>query len=305
MGVRATIRAESSGVRLTEFAQLVVKGMALGGVYALVALGFVVVFKATGVINFAHGSLLLTGAYLTYTTSVLWGLPFALAVMAAAAGAVALALAVERLVVRPLVGQPAVAVVLATLGVAIVVDQLVTVVWGFRPHHIGDPWGAGSVRLGGLVVSHVDIASLVIVAAMVAALSLFFLRTDLGLALRAAAADSEAAAAQGIRPALVSRTAWALAALVATAAGVLLASGPGAATPNLGEMALRAFPAVLLGGFVSFGGALAGGALIGVVEVLTAGYAPGQELVVPYLVMLGVLLVRPDGVFGVREARRL
>jgi branched-chain amino acid transport system permease protein len=274
-------------------------------VYALVALGFVVVFKATGVINFAQGSLLLAGAYLTYTTSVLWGLPFPVAVVAAAAGATAIALAVERLVVRPLIGQPAIAVVLATFGVAIVLDQLVTVVWGFRPHHIGDPWGAASVRLAGVVVSHVDLASLVVVAALVAALTAFFVRTDVGLALRAAAADTEAAAAQGISLALVSRTAWALAAVVATAAGVLLASGPAAATPNLGETALRAFPAVLLGGFVSFGGALVGGLVIGVVEVLTAGYAPGQELVVPYVVMLGVLLVRPDGLLGVREARRL
>jgi len=290
---------------VTEFAQLVVKGVALGGVYALVALGFVVVFKATGVINFAQGSLLLVGAYLTYTTSVQWGLPFAVAVVLAAAGAVAVALVVERVVVRPLAGQPAVAVVLATLGVAIVLDQLVTVVWGFGPHHIGDPWGAGSVRVGGLVVSHVDLASLAVVAALVTALAAFFLRTDLGMALRAAAADTRAAAAQGIRLPVVSRTAWALAAVVATAAGVLLASGPGAATPDLGGVALRAFPAVLLGGFVSVGGALAGGVVVGVVEVLTAGYAPGQELVVPYLVMLGVLLVRPDGLFGVREARRL
>ena len=291
---------------MTEFAQLAVKGVALGAVYALVALGFVVVFKATGVINFAQGSLLVAGAYLTYTTSVLWGLPFGVAVVIAAAGAVALALSVERAVVRPLAGQPAIAVVLATLGVAIVLDQVVTMVWGFRPHHIGDPWGAGSVRLaGGLVVAEVDVATLAVVGALVAALAAFFLRTDLGLALRAAASDVEAAAALGIRPAVVSRTAWALAAVVAAAAGVLLASGPGAAAPNLGEQALRAFPAVVLGGFTSVGGALAAGVVIGVVEVLTAGYVPGQELVVPYLVMLAVLLVRPDGLFGIREASRL
>jgi branched-chain amino acid transport system permease protein len=290
---------------VTDLAQFVVKGVALGGVYALVALGFVVVFKATGVVNFAQGSLLAVGAYLTYTTSVLWGLPFPVAVAAATAGAVVLALAVERVVVRPLAGQPAISVVLATLGVAIVVEQLITVVWGFRPHHIGDPWGAGSVRFAGLVLSQVDVATLVIVATLVGGLSAFFLRTRLGLALRAAAADAEAAAALGISPRLVSRVAWAMAAVVATVAGVLLASGPAAAVPNLGEHALRAFPAVLLGGFTSLAGALAGGVIIGVVEVLTAGYAPGQELVVPYLVMLAVLLARPDGLFTAREARRL
>ncbi|MFP5317169.1 MAG: branched-chain amino acid ABC transporter permease [Acidimicrobiia bacterium] len=290
---------------MTELAQLVVKGLALGAVYALVALGFVVVFKATGVINFAQGSLLLLGAYLTSSAAIDWGLPFPVAVAAAGVGAVGFALVVERLVVRRLQGRPPVAVVMATLGVALAADQLVTIVWGFGPRHVGDPWGAGSVRVGGLVLSEVDVAALVVGAAAVAGLAAFFRGTRLGLALRAAASDAEAAAALGIPPATVSRAAWALAAAVATVAGVLLASGPGAAVPNLGEQALRAFPAVVLGGFVSLGGALAGGLVIGVVEVLTAGYAPGQELVVPYLAMLAVVLVRPDGLFGPRHARRL
>jgi branched-chain amino acid transport system permease protein len=232
-------------------------------------------------------------------------MPFPLAVVVAGAGAVAVALAVERLVVRRLSGQPAVAVVMATFGVALALDQVVTMVWGFGPRHIGDPWGAASLRAGGVVLSQVDVAALVIGGVVVGALAAFFRTARLGLALRAAASDAEAAAALGIRPATVSRAAWALAAAVATVAGVLLASGPGAAVPNLGEQALRAFPAVALGGFVSLGGALAGGLVIGVVEVLTAGYAPGQELVVPYLVMLAVVLVRPDGLFARREARRL
>ena len=290
---------------MTELGQLVVKGAALGSVYALVALGFVVVFKATGVINFAHGSLLAVGAYLTYALSAGTGVPFPLAVAAAAAGAVVVAMAVERLVVRRLRHASPVAVVLATIGVAIVLDQLVTVVWGFRPHHLGDPWGARSVRLGGLVLAQVDVATLVVVTALVAGLAVFFRRSRVGLALRAAAADLEAAAAHGVSSALVSRLAWGLAAGVATVAGVLLASGPGAATPDLGAVALRAFPAVLVGGFTSLGGALAGGVVIGLVEVLTAGYLPGQELVVPYLVMLAVVLVRPEGLFGTRPTARL
>lgn len=290
---------------MTEFAQLVVKGLALGGAYGLVALGFVVVFKATGVVNFSQGSFMLAGAYLTFTASVRGGLPFPLGVAVAAAGAVALALVVERVVVRPLAGGPQVTALLATLGVAIVLDQVVTLVWGFRPHHIGDPWGARSVRAAGLALSEVDVATLVIAAVSFAALGAFFRRTRLGLALRASASDAEAAAAHGISPVLVARTAWALAAGAATVAGVLLASGPAAATPDLGGVALRAFPAVILGGFVSLGGALAGGLAVGLLEVLTAGYLPGNELVVPYLVMLAVLLLRPDGLFVAREASRL
>lgn len=290
---------------VSELVQLFVKGLALGSVYALVALGFVVVFRATGVINFAQGSLMLVGAYLTYAVSAGWGLAFPLAVGVAALGVVAVGLVVERVVVRPLAGGPVAPVVLATLGVAVVLDQLVTVVWGFRPHDLGDPWGARNVRVGGVALSQLDLATLAVAALLVVALSWFFARTRIGLALRAASADLEAAAAQGVDPALVSRLAWALAAVVATAAGVLLASGPVDATPELGQVALRAFPAVLLGGFASFGGALAGGLLVGVLEVLTAGYLPGQELVVPYLVMLAVLLVRPDGLFNAPRAQRL
>ena len=296
-----------TGGGLTELLQLLVKGLALGSAYGLVALGFVVIFKATGVVNFAQGSFLLAGAYLTSTATVRWGVPFPLSVLAAAAGAVALALLVERTVVRRLVGAgaPPVTVLLATLGVALVLDQVATLVWGFRPHHIGDPWGARSVRWAGVALSEVDVATLAVAASVFAGLAVFFRRTRLGLALRASASDREAAAAHGIRPTLVSRTSWALAAATATVAGVLLASGPAAATPDLGQAALRAFPAVILGGFVSLGGAWAGGLAVGVVEVLTAGYLPGNELVVPYLVMLAVLLVRPQGLFVGREASRL
>ena len=298
---------------MTGLAQLLVEGAALGAVYALIALGFVVVFKATGVVNFAQGSLMLVGSYLASSAAVGWGLPFPLAVVVAAAGAVAAALAVERLVLGPMTGRPVLAVVTVTIGLAIVLDQLASTVWGFRPRSVGDPWGAGSLRAGGVVVSQVDAATLVITLAAVAALSVFFRRARLGLALRAAATDLEAAVASGVSPATVSRLAWGLAAVLAALAGVLLAAGTGSATPELSEQALRAFPAVVLGGFASLGGAVAGGLVIGVIEVLTAGYAPAHapwlgpnvHLVAPYLVMLALLALRPSGLLGTAEARRL
>jgi branched-chain amino acid transport system permease protein len=302
--------SEAAGAGLI---QLLVKGVALGGVYALVALGFVVVFKATGVVNFAQGSLMLLGGLLTSTAARGWGLPFPLAVGVAVLGAVAITLAVERLVLRRMAGAPVVSVVLLTVGLAIVADQFMTAIWGFRPRNVGDPWGAGSVRLAGVVLSEVDVATVAATAVLVAGLSAFFARTRLGLSLRAAASDFEAAVAAGIRPAVVSRLAWGMAAGVGAVAGVLLASGSGAATPDLGEQALRAFPAVVLGGFVSLAGAVAGGLVIGVVEVLTAGYAPihtpwlgtNVHLVAPYLVMLVLLWVRPSGLFSSPEATRL
>ena len=298
---------------MTELAQLVVKGAALGGIYALIALGFVVVFKATGVVNFAQGSLMLVGSYLASSAAVSWGLPFPLAVAVAATGAVGTGLFVERLVLRRMTGRPAVAVITATIGLAIVLDQLVTAAWGYRPRSVGDPWGATSLRAGEVVVSQVDVATLLITAAVVGGLSVFFRHARLGLALRAAASDLESAVAAGVSPETVARLAWGLAAVVGAIAGVLLASGTGSATPELSEQALRAFPAVVLGGFGSLGGAVAGGLVIGVIEVLTAGYAPTHapwlganvHLVAPYIVMLVLLAVRPSGLLGAKDVQRL
>jgi branched-chain amino acid transport system permease protein len=298
---------------VTDLAQLAVKGLALGAVYALVAVGFVVVYKASGVINFAHGSLMLLGAYLAFNASVTWGLPFVAGVAVAVAAAALLALAVERVVLRRMVGQPPHAVILATIGLSIVLDQVVTAVWGFGQQPLDDPWGAGTVRVGGAVLATVDLATVVLAAASLAALGAFFRRARLGLAMRAAAADTEAALAQGIAPSMVAGLAWVLAAATATLAGVLLSSGVAAAHPGLGHQALRAFPAVILGGLESVPGAAAGGVAIGLLEVLTAGYAPAHapwlganaHQIVPYLVMVAVLLVRPAGLFGGRAVRRL
>lgn len=298
---------------MTDFLQLAFKGVALGAVYGLVALGFVVVYKASGVINFAQGSLMLGGAYLAYAGSVTWGLPFWVGVAVAAAGAAVLGLAVERLVLRRLLGQPPATVIMATIGLSIVIDQIVTAVWGFRQQHLDDPWGAGTVRAAGVVLASVDVAALVVAGAVMGALALFFARTRLGLALRATASDPEAALAQGIPSTLVGALAWVLAALTATVAGVLLASGTASVHPDLGHQALRAFPAVILGGLDSVVGAVVGGVVIGLVEVLTAGYAPvhapwlgvNVHQVVPYVVMVIVLMVRPSGLFGGRGATRL
>lgn len=298
---------------MTELLQLAFKGVALGAIYGLIALGFVVVYKSSGVINFAQGSLMLVGAYVASTASVRWGLPFWVGVAVAAAVAAAVGLAVERLVLRRLVGQPAHAVILATVGLAIVLDQAVTVVWGFGQHPLDDPWGAGTLAVGGVVLARVDVATLVVAGTVMAGLWAFFRHSRLGLALRATASDPEAALAQGIRAPLVGAVAWALAAATAAVAGVLLASGTAAVHPELGHQALRAFPAVILGGFDSVLGAVVGGVLIGLIEVLTAGYAPTHapwlgvnvHQVVPYLVMIVVLLVRPRGLFGGHTARRL
>lgn len=298
---------------MTELVQLLVEGTALGGIYGLVAMGFVVIYKSTGVINFAHGTLMALGAYLAYNASVTWGLWFPVAMLVAMAMAAAVSMGVERVLLRPLVGRPVHSVIMATIGVAIAGDQVLTMVWGFDHLQMGDPWGASTLRAGGVVVAVVDLFTLGVVTAVVAGVGIFFARSRLGLAMRARAADAEAAMACGIGHTAVDGTAWGLAGALAALAGILLASGTAAVHPDLGFQALRAFPAVILAGLTSVPGAVVGGLVVGLVEVLTAGYAPTHapwlgvnvHQVTPYLVMLVVLWVRPGGLFSSRSVRRL
>lgn len=296
---------------MTDFAQLLVAGIALGGLYALVAIGFVVIYRATGVLNFAQGSLLALGAYLTYAFHEQAGLPFGAAVAAGTAGTALAGYLVQRVVMSRLVGRPVFAAVMVTIGVSIAIDQLITWRWGFGRLNLGDPWGDGTVNAAGVVVAFGDLIRIGAAAAAVTLLFLF-LRTRTGLALRATADDPEAAAAQGIDPSRVVGLAWALSAGIAGLAGVLLSSGSRGIEPSLSIVALAAFPAIIVGGLDSVVGAVYGGLLIGVVQVMTAGYSglfegwAGTNLhtVMPYLAMVAVLLVRPNGLLGQQHAER-
>jgi branched-chain amino acid transport system permease protein len=296
-----------------DFFQLLFKGIALGAVYALVALGFVIIFKATGVINFAQGSLMLVGAYFAFNIAATWGWNFYLAVVLAAIGCGVVGLLVERLLLRRMVGRPLYAVLMITIGLVIIIDQLVTSVWGFEQHDLGDPWGNKTFKIGSVVLSVVDGITLLVAAGLVIVFFLFFTYTKYGLAMRATAFDQEAAMAQGISTRQIHGMAWAIAAMVATVAGVLVSSGTSSLGPAVEFTALAAFPAIILGGLDSTTGAIVGGVIIGAVQVLTAGYQPahaawlgqGFSSVSPYVVMIAILLVRPYGLFGTPEVRRV
>ena len=302
---------------MTKLVQLVFSGVAIGALYGLVALGFVVIYRASHVVNFAHGSFLLLGTYLTYGFHQEIGIAFFPALGLAALAAGAAGLVVERLALRRMVGQPVFAVIMMTIGLAVVIDALVVWKWGAGRLSVGDPWGVSAFRLGGdagIRVAAVDVARLVAAGAVLAAYALFCRFTALGITMRATASDQEAAVASGIDVGRVHAVCWAIAAAVGTVAGVLLASGPRGIDPTLSAVALAAFPALVLGGVDSPAGAVVGGIMLGLVEVLAAGYLPGLlpgrlganvHTVVPYLVLLGVLLLRPSGMFGDREQARL
>lgn len=298
---------------MTELLQLCFAGLALGARYALVALGFVVIFKATGVINFAQGGFVLVGAYMTYNASRTWDVPFYLAIVVAMAAGALLGAVIERLILRRMVGQPTFAVIMITIGLLFVLDQAVTTIWGFDALDLGDPWAGENVNAGDLVFAVKDLWTIGLTAVVLAGFFVFFRYSRLGVAMRATALDPEAALAQGIGARQIYVLSWAISGVVAALAGVTLASGSIQLDPSIGFIALAAFPAMILGGLDSPGGAVLGGVVIGIVQVLTAGYQPdwfpwlgdGFDQVMPYLVMILILLVRPYGFFGTKEVWRV
>lgn len=298
---------------MTEFLQLTFQGMALGTQYALVALGFVIIYKATGVINFAQGGFVLLGAYLGYNYHQTWGLPFYVAVALAMLTGALVGMLVERVVLRSMVGQPVFAVIMITIGLLFVLEQVVTSIWGFDNLDIGDPWGTRVVEAGDFRLAHADLWTIGLAAVATLAFFVFFRYSATGVAMRAAALDQEAAIAQGISAGRVFALAWAIAGAVAALGGLTLAAGPGQLSPGIGFVALAAFPAMILGGLDSPAGAVIGGIVIGVTQNLTAGYQPEHaawlgnnfHVVMPYAVMILLLLVRPYGLFGTREVRRV
>lgn len=289
--------------------QLLFQGLSLGMIYSLIALGFVLVFKGTGVFNFAHGDFVMGAAYIVVAVST--SQPWGLAVLLALAVLVVLALVVERLVLRKMVGEPLFAVVMVTLGLSIMVRAVITMIWGYNDKGFADPIGPGTFQpIDGLVLSHVGLWTIGVSVALLLALWFFYQRTPAGLALRATAAHQEAAMAQGIDVRRMFALSWAIAGVLATAGGIFLGAFPRQVGLQMGFIALNALPAIIIGGFDSLQGAVIGGVTVGQLQVLTAGYLSdygGGRLqdVAPYVVMLVVLLIRPYGLFGTREIERV
>ena len=298
---------------MTHLLQLLVSGVSLGAVYALLALGFVVVFRATEVVNFAHPALLMVGAYFTARFRTVDELPFPVAVLLGVGVAVLVALAVQFFLVRRMSGRSVIAVSIMTIGVDVVIQTEITRRLGVDILPMGDPWQDGVVHLDGLTIPQTRIAALVLSVALLAAFFAWFRYSDWGVAMRASAENPETAALMGVRRARVAALAWAIAGALAALAGLSLTTFPAPGLePATSAVALRAFPAAIIGGLDSTAGAVVGGLVVGVTEALAQGYASelsflglGFHTVMPYLVMVIVLLVRPTGLFGTRELHRV
>lgn len=300
------------GAGLEKFAQFMVGGVALGSIYSLLALGFVVIYKATGIFNLAQGSLVLLGTFLVYQFYEAFSWPFALALPAALVIMAVVGILVERLVMRKMLGKPVFSSIMVTLALLIIIDQIVQAIWSETGYVLSLPQSSGKLDVGGVTISHIDFWAFGAAAVLLLAFFAFFERTRLGLGMRATALDAEVASAQGVRISVAYSLSWAIAAVVATVAGMILTvrTGGGALTPAVGYIALRAFPAMILGGLDSTGGAVAGGLIIGLAEVMVDGYldydwlGEAFETVVPYLLLLPIMLWRPHGLFGTKTVER-
>ena len=294
------------------FFEVLIGGLLSGVMYSLVALGFVLIYKASGVFNFAQGAMVFFAA-LTFVGLQEKGLPFWLALPATLAAMVILALAIERVVLRPLVNQPQITLFMATIGLAFFIEGLAQLMWGaaVRGLDLGlqdEPmqWITENI---GMDISKFDLAAAGVAAALVAALAIFFNRTRIGRALRAVADDHQAALAVGIPLRQIWTIVWAVAGGVALVAGLLWGARNGVQFA-LTFVALKALPVLILGGFESIPGAIVGGLIIGASEKLAEVYigkyvGGGIEGWFPYILALGVLLIRPEGLFGEKIIRRI
>jgi branched-chain amino acid transport system permease protein len=291
------------------FLDLIINGLLVGLMYALVALGFVLIYKATSAINFAQGDLVMFAGYAAAFMMVDLGAPLLVMVVVVSVGMVLLGFLQERLILRPLVGQPIVSVIMVTIGLAFVLQGLVTILWGAKTRELSLPVSDDPIILGPVFISPINLVAALIAIGFLIAFGLFFTRSRLGLAMRAVADDQQAAMVVGIKVPSVFAWSWGIAGLAATAGGIIWGNQIGVDT-FLNLIGLKVFPVVILGGLDSIGGAIIGGQILGGVESLAAGYfdplvGGGTKDFVPYVLMILVLFIRPYGMFGHETIERV
>jgi branched-chain amino acid transport system permease protein len=290
-----------------QFVQLVISGVALGCIYGLIALGFVLIYKATETVSFAQGELMMLGAFGALVCMTVLGFPFWLSVLATIAGMGLFGLLVERALIRPILGQPAFSIVMLTIGVGYMARGLITMVpgMGTDTHVLNVPYKDQLWQIGGLIVPMEQLVVMLFTATLCGALFALFRYTKLGLAMQASSQNQLAAYYMGIPVKRLNGLVWALAAVVAALAGLLLAPIT-FVHANMGFIGLKAFPAAVVGGFTSLPGAIVGGIIIGVVESLAGFYLPeGFKDIAAYVVVLIMLMVKPNGLFGERLRKKV
>lgn len=294
---------------MTQFLQLIVSGFVIGSVYALVALGFVLIYKSSDAINFAQGEFLLIGTYVCLTLVASYHVPFFIALLITLVFSAAMGFVVERTVLRPFIGEPVISMIMATIGLSSLLAGIIHVFWGTDTRVFPPIFPEEPVKFGEIIVSSVYLWSLVIVFALLLIFTLFFKYSKMGIAIRATADDQQAALSMGISVKKVFAMTWAISAIVSAVGGVLLGNINGV-NSSLAHIGLKVLPVALLGGLDSIPGAIIGGFIIGILESLAGGYIDpivggGITEVVPFIVLVLILMIKPYGLFGKKEIERV
>ncbi|MBA3594300.1 MAG: branched-chain amino acid ABC transporter permease [Polaromonas sp.] len=294
--------------------QLIISGIAQGCIYGLIALGFVLIYKATETVSFAQGELMMLGAFGGLACMTMLGFPFWLSILSAIAGMALFGVLLERVVIRPILGQPAFSIVMLTIGVGYVARGLITMIPGIgtETHTLPVPYkdmiwqiGGDANARGALILNVEQMAVIGTTAVLCLILFALFKHSKLGIAMQASSQNQLAAYYMGIPVKRLNGLVWGLAAAVAAIAGLLLAPIT-FVHANMGFIGLKAFPAAVVGGFGSLPGAIVGGLVIGIVESLAGFYAPdGIKDVAAYIVVLIMLMVKPNGLFGEKLRKKV
>lgn len=289
------------------FLQLLVNGVSLGLLYALAALGFVMIFKSSSVLNFAHGELMAIGAFLFLVLSAWAKLPIIVAFALTLIGSFALGFIIERFFLRPLIGEALIEVIMLTVGLAVMFKGIMLFVFGGDIHSYPKFLPEGlSMQFGVIYIPSVYVAALIIGVIFLLIFGFFFKYSSQGIYMRSVADNQQAALSLGVHVRRVFALSWAIAALVCAISGIILAVINGVNVHNLTGIGLKVFPVVILGGLDSIGGAILGGIIIGLLETFTGGYiSTAMREIVPYIVLVIILMVKPYGLFGLVEIERV
>jgi branched-chain amino acid transport system permease protein len=293
-----------------EFATaLVVSGLSIGLMYSLIALGFVLVYKATEAINFAQGEFVMLAGFVAAVTLGVKGTPVAVAIAASVAVMIVFGFALERIVLRPLLGRPIIAVIMATIGLGAILRGLPPITVGGETRALVLPIGDVPIGIGFIALPPIQLLGVIVTFALLGIFTWFFLKSRMGIAMRAVADNQQVAMAMGINVERYFALAWAMAGMVSALGGVIWGSMLGVDT-HLALIGLKVFPVVILGGLDSIVGAVVGGLIIGVVESLAAGYLDpyvggGTKDFAPYLLMIVALMFKPYGMFGTHRIERV
>jgi len=297
---------------MSYFFQLVISGIVVGSIYALAALGFVLIYKSSKVLNMAHGQIIASGAFITYALTGWLGLPIYISFVLSMIITFFLAMSVERVFLRRLIGEPIISVIMVTIGLMSIIDGLIfltpfgSVNFSFPPF-----LPEGLISFGGVSISWTQLVGVIITGIMIAGFSLFFKKSTIGISMRAVSDDQLASMSIGISVPRVFGLAWATAGLSAAAAGCIIGNITGLNFETLQAFGITVFPVVILGGLDSILGAVVAGIIMGLIQQFASGYLDGNwglngtAEVLPYIILLVILLFKPHGLFGIHEIERV